>query len=326
MNYHLLLNKLKESIVLATTLSELLLTNQRNLGTSPSEIDLLRVTLYRRTLLISEALSKLLPLSKTEDFSLSSIGSLTRVLVESYRPFYYLIIENIKDEERDFRYLLFEIYLLIERRNMIEAIRNGNKHPDLQTELVDRKQKIINHSYYTKFLRNTKNSEHIYGTLVQSIEDTEKDGPKKNIEFSKGFTDLLANCKGCFKNDKTILLERLATYELYEPFSDEEKKKIGNRFEKFFNKLMSNYVHSSAFAISMEHDSNFQLNQEVELFLNQMVSCCIFYIIRATQDLLELCQLSQNNDLIQECEKAEDGALVFLSILIGKCTSAETNP
>ncbi len=50
MDYHLLSNKLKESIVLATTLSELLLNNQKNLGTSPSDIDRLRVTLYRRTI------------------------------------------------------------------------------------------------------------------------------------------------------------------------------------------------------------------------------------------------------------------------------------
>lgn len=325
MNYHLLSNKLKESIVLATTLSELLLTNQINLCTSPSIIEPLRVPLYRRILLISEALSKLLPVSKTEDFSLTSIGSLTRVLVESYRPFYYLTIENIKEEEREFRYLLFEVYLLIERRNMIEAIRNGNNYPDLQTDLVETKKKIRNNSYYNKIL-TTKNSEHIYGPLVQSIEDTEKDGSKKNIEFSQGFRDRLATRKGCFKNDQTILLERLATYEINEPFSDEEKKMIGNRFDKFFNKLMSNYVHSSAFAISMERDSNFQLNQEVENFLNQMVSCCIFYLITATHDLLKLCQLSQNNDLIQECEKAEDGASVFLSILTKRCTSAETNP
>ena len=121
-------------------------------------------------------------------------------------------------------------------------------------------------------------------------------------------------------------MERLATYEINEPFSDEEKKMMGNRFDKFLNKLMSNYVHSSAFAISMERDSNFQLNQEVENFLNQMISCCIFYLITATHDLLKLCQLSQNNDLIQECEKAEEGALVFLSILRGRCTSVETNP
>ncbi|MEP6486909.1 hypothetical protein NDI43_11625 [Microcoleus vaginatus GB2-A3] len=323
MHYHLLSNKLKESIVLATTLSELLLNNQRNLATIPSEIDLLRVTLYRRTILISEAISQLLPISKTENFSFTSIASLTRVLVESYRPFYYLTIENIKDEERDFRYLLFEVYLLIERRNMIEAIRNGNQHPDLQTELVESKQKIINHPYY-KFLRNTKNSEHIYRKLVQSIEDTKKDGPKKNKEFSKGFMEILG--KGCFKNDKTILLERLATYEFNDPLSDEEKKMMGNRFDNFFNKLMSNYVHSSAFAISMEHSSNFKLNGEVELYLNPMISCCIFYLITATHDLLKLCQLSQNNDLIQECEKAEEGGLVFLTILRGRCTSVETNP
>lgn len=322
MDYHLLSNKLKKSIVLATTLSELLLNNQKNLGTSPSEIDLLRVTLYRRTILISEAISKLLPVSETENFSLASIGSLTRVLVESYRPFYYLTIENIKEEEREFRYLLFEVYFFIERRYMIEAIRNGNNYPDLQTDLVESKKKIRNHSYY-KFL-STTNSKHIYGTLVQSIEDTEKHG---NKEFSKTFSmDTLAKCKGCFKNDKTILLERLATYEINEPFSDEEKKKRENRFDNFFNKLMSNYVHSGAFAISMERDSNFKLNREVKDFLNQMVSCCIFYLIIATLDLLELCQLSQNNDLIQECEKTKDGAFVFLSILRGMCTSAETNP
>ncbi|MEG4963513.1 MULTISPECIES: hypothetical protein [unclassified Microcoleus] len=321
MDYHLLSNKLKESIVLATTLSELLLNNQKNLGTSPSEIDLLRVTLYRRTLLISEAISKLLPVSETENFSVASIGSLTRVLVESYRPFYYLTIENIKEEERDFRYLLFKVYFFIERRYMIEAIRNGNNYPDLQTDLVESKKKIRNHSYY-KFL-STKNSQHIYGTLVQSIEDTEKNGNKKNIEFSQGFMERLTRWKGCFKTDQTILLERLATY-VSVPFSDKEEK-IGNRFDKFFNKLMSNYVHSSAFAISMEHSSNFQLNEEVKFYLNQMVSCCIFYIIIATLDLLELCQLSQNNDLIQECEKAKDGTFVFLDILIGRCTSAETN-
>jgi chemotaxis regulatin CheY-phosphate phosphatase CheZ len=323
MDYHLLSNKLKESIVLATTLSELLLTNQISLCTSPSIIDPLRVPLYRRILLISEAISKLLPVSNAENFSFTSIASLTRVLVESYRPFYYLTIENIKEEERDFRYLLFEVYLLIERRNMIEAIRNGNPHPDLQTELVESKQKIINHPYY-KFLRNTKNSEHIYRKLVQSIEDTKKDGPKKNKEFSKGFMDILG--KGCFKNDYTILLERLATYEINEPFSDEEKKMMGNRFDKFLNKLMSNYVHSSAFAISMENGSNFQLNDEAEVYLNPMISCCIFYLFTATHDLLKLCQLSQNNDLIQECEKAEEGGLVFLSILTGRCTSVETNP
>jgi len=71
MDYHLLSNKLKESIVLATTLSELLLTNQINLYTSPSIIDPLRVPLYRRILLISEAISKLLPVSETEYFSLA---------------------------------------------------------------------------------------------------------------------------------------------------------------------------------------------------------------------------------------------------------------
>jgi len=57
-----------------------------------------------------------------------------------------------------------------------------------------------------------------------------------------------------------------------------------------------------------------------------MISCCIFYLITATHDLLKLCQLSQNNDLIQECEKAEEGGLVFLTILRGRCTSVETNP
>jgi hypothetical protein len=324
MNYQLLSKNFKKSIIVAMDLDKLLFN--KIINSCQSKIDLLRMTLYRRIILISENLYKLLPVDETEYFSLTSIGSLTRVLVESYRPFYYLTIEDITDEERDFRYLIFEVYLLIERRNMIQAIRNtSNRDPVLETELAGIKQKIINHSFYI-FLSKSKNNKSIYCTLFQSIEDTVKEGPKKNIGFSKGLTEKIQQWKGCLKDDETILVERLAIYNL----SDEERNKIKNRFDNFFSKLMSNYVHSSAFAISMEHDSNFKLNQEVEHYINQMVSCCIFYLITATHDLLQLCQLSQENDLlqnlIQECEKAEDGAGVFLSILVGNSTSAETNP
>jgi hypothetical protein len=327
MNYKLLSRYLEQSISVALKLIDLLFINQGSscISGSQNEIDKLRITLYHRIVLISESLLKLLPISPEERFSLTSIGSLTRVIVESYRPFYYLTIEDIKGEERDFRYLLFEVYLLIERRNMIEAIKKGSKDPVLEAELVDMKQKIINHSYY-QFLSNAEKIKTIYDELCQSIRDSEKDGPKRNIGFANGFMDKLVQRNGCCKDDKTILLERLAVYKSSGTFSNEERNNMGDRFNKFFSKLMSNYVHSSAFAISMEHDSNFQLNQEVENYLNQMVSCCIFYVVTATYDLLNLYSLSEKDTLTIECEETEKGVFFFLAILTGNSTSAETQP
>ncbi|MBD2006497.1 MULTISPECIES: hypothetical protein [Cyanophyceae] len=323
MDYNSLLACFKSSILLTDKINTFLSNNQQKQSVTQSKIDKLRIILYRRMAQISLSIYKLLPVSEEEYFSLTSIASLTRVLIESYKPFYYLTIENIPDEEREFRYSFFEASLLIERHNMLQGIANTSEDPRLKPELINKKQEIINLPYY-KNLTGTTKIPTIYQSVFQSLRDTEMAGPKKTPGFGIDLMRKLAR-NGCYKNDNDIFLERLE-YELSKTFSDEEEKHLKSRFDKFFTKLMSNFVHSSAFAISMECDSNFQLDQEVKNYLSQMISCCIFYLNIATYDLINLYQIPLDDALNQELKKAMEGSSVFLSILTGKATSDAGNP
>jgi len=333
MNYDLLLAYFNSSISLAERAIVLLSESQQDSTIRPSNVNELTIGFARRIVLISKALEKLLPASKEDYFSFPSVGSLTRVLIESYRPFYCLYVENVTDEEKKFRGLIFfELYPLIEQKSMVKALSN-NEDLEIIDELKKMIQKIINDPYY-KTLSSIvsqgkgENLLPLYKAIVNSMQKLEKD--KEEI-LSNTFMDKIVKSNGCPKNDQTIFLERLLNYTDCPTSGTEEtfnsrfnKERIENKFNKFFNKLMSNCVHSGAFSIEIEIKSDFKTDENVRHWLIQMIACCVFYLVTVICDVIEWCPSPDQNPLREECREIDKGAEVFLRVLTGN-SSAEIN-
>ncbi|MEW6497777.1 MAG: hypothetical protein AB1589_35530 [Cyanobacteriota bacterium] len=305
MNYETLLTSFESSISVASQLIDFLYSDQKKSHEieHKSEIDTIRIFLYHRIVLISKAAFGLLPNSDKEFFSLTAVGSLTRTLAESYRPFYYLTIEDIEDEERNLRLLIFKAYELIECSNMGEALGGATRKPNIESELANIKQKIEENTFFKKLRKQTQT---IYGSIYHSITD--------NREFSKVLRDKIVEKNGCYKDNETIYTERLIKSNAK---SLPNEQKIKQRFKQFFYKFFSNYVHSSAFCIAQEIQSNFKVNDEVGHFLKIIISFEIFCLNIAIEDIFNLFPLAANNSLVQEYKKSMEGMLLFIYHLTG---------
>lgn len=118
--------------------------------------------IYAKIATHSVALLKLIPESSLfklpnnfEVWDVSSLAVLVRALMETYYVFHYLIIEEIPEEELEFRFILWHLHAESERLRMLKAIGSTNpKIGTVEKDIAALKAKLLQNSFYL-----TKNSD-----------------------------------------------------------------------------------------------------------------------------------------------------------------------
>lgn len=112
--------------------------------------------IYTKIATHSIAILKLIPESSLFElpenykvWDISSLAVIVRALIETYNVFYYLIIDEISEEELDFRYLVWHLHSESERLRMLKTI--GSKNPAIQTiekDIASYKEKLLKNTIY----------------------------------------------------------------------------------------------------------------------------------------------------------------------------------
>ncbi|MDZ8067979.1 MAG: DUF5677 domain-containing protein [Nostoc sp. DedQUE08] len=235
----------------------------------------LRIRILYIMKLRSETIFKILPqsINANVSFDFPSVAILTRSLIEAYRVFYYLTSEaNINDSEFELRYLIFEAYNIFEREKMLKSME--------AEELIDEKPKIFEEELQKlKFQIESNN----FYKQIKSIsqENTKYKLLRDKALFSQGFKNELINFKGCFIKDKEVVLKRLIEKE---PELQKSQTTIEYRYEYLY-KLLSNYVHISAYSIS-ELPNYSYFKDEFYAEILKTILCTVFYLYVAIEDIL----------------------------------------
>jgi len=139
--------------------------------------------IFYKIYLTSIALLKLLPhscyyspLPYPELWDLSSVATLTRSLTETYHTFFYIAIEQINDDESNFRRLLWEYHDICQRFRILN--KNPVKSPripKIEKSKREHKERLINNTFFKTLSKN----------LRKKIKDGQKEIYLENIEISK---------------------------------------------------------------------------------------------------------------------------------------------
>lgn len=112
--------------------------------------------IFAKLTMHSIAISKLLPNTKLYEipsnfkiWDISSLAVIVRALIETYNVFYYLIIEEVDESEKEFRYLIWHLHSESERLKMLKSI--GSKNPaisEIENEIRQFREKLLENEYY----------------------------------------------------------------------------------------------------------------------------------------------------------------------------------
>lgn len=131
-DYSELLNIFKSSLILTNKVFNYLDGNFHKLNAKNK----LRHHILYRIKSTSTTIFHILPQDiNTQIFvDITSSAILTRNIMESYKTFYYLTSDDINESEFQFRFIMFEIYDILERQEMIRRLKATElKEPGEQT-------------------------------------------------------------------------------------------------------------------------------------------------------------------------------------------------
>lgn len=80
---------------------------------------------------------------------ISSLAVLVRALIETYNVFFYLIIDELDENELDFRFLLWHLHSECERLRMLKLI--GSTNPiiaDVEKDIENYREKLLNNDFF----------------------------------------------------------------------------------------------------------------------------------------------------------------------------------
>lgn len=269
--------------------------------------------MLHKNILTALTISNILEKHQQQSFDFNSIVNLTRNVLHSFKPYYYLTVENISEEEYEVRYLLYNAYALVEQINMADYLKCDIQN--LELELGNIKQKIEQNKFFQS-LRTNRDT--IYSTLHHTI--------TANTTFSKSFREDLVKKEGCFLDDASIFTKFFLDLDYVKealqnnPQASEELKGC----YKYFYKYLSNYVHSSAFSSAQLSDSRMGLNK-LDFFIEIIISCNIFYLSLAVDNALEKCNCgNQSDNQINTFRNNFSGILPYTNFMLGLIQKSET--
>ncbi len=300
---------LETTITVGSSVIDYLRENQDDLHKTDDKHKLcnFRIMFYKNIINLAKSF-KVLSSSEEKSFSILALGSLTRAVFEAYRPFYYLTIDNVDKNYQNFRMLIFQAYGYIENANLIKSINGDISKTEIESNLKNIKKQIRKNIFFKTL---TDESDIPEKPVYTSFTGHDKD----NEEFSDRLKLKIVSADGCFKDLKKIISERVKMLNL-EIINDVEVKDLEIRFDKFFYKLFSNYVHSSAFAIALiQHDDFELIKQESDI----MISSVIFCLCLAIEDISNLYpSIEEITNSSEFQESLLEGSLLFLGNLLGR--------
>lgn len=111
--------------------------------------------IFTKIVLTLRAILKLLPKSSfdkngnLEVWDISSVNSLTRSLIDTYNVLFYLTVDNIPKNEKEFRFALWKYHSEKERLKMLELIPYQNqKLQSLRNEINDLRNELLESAFY----------------------------------------------------------------------------------------------------------------------------------------------------------------------------------
>ncbi|MEN8191861.1 MAG: methionyl-tRNA formyltransferase [Bacteroidota bacterium] len=112
--------------------------------------------IFAKLTMHSIAITKFLPNTKLYEipsnfkiWDLSSLAVIVRALIETYNIFYYLIIDEVDESEKEFRYIIWHLHSESERLRMLKSIGSTNSAiPEIENEIRQLKEKLLENEYY----------------------------------------------------------------------------------------------------------------------------------------------------------------------------------
>jgi hypothetical protein len=129
----------------------------------------------------SIAILKLLPNSKLFElpnnfrvWDISSLAVLVRALIDTYNSFYYLIIDEVDENELNFRYLLWHNHSENERLRMLRSLGSVNAGiKEIEKKIEDYKEKLLSNTFYNGLVSGREKTQFRKGEVGISLTNSQ---------------------------------------------------------------------------------------------------------------------------------------------------------
>jgi len=145
-------------------------------GRNTSERGYYGSIIFSKLCLSAIAVQKFLPESKhfskynnLEIWDLHSICTLIRTIIDSYNMFFYLLIDDINNDEFNFRVLLWKLHSECERFRFLKLLEStSNKIGDIKNDITTLRSDLINNNYF-QLLKDKEKAGFLSGRRCFSI-------------------------------------------------------------------------------------------------------------------------------------------------------------
>jgi len=110
------------------------------------------------------------PIRKKLIWDISSTATLTRTIVDAYMIFFYLIVDEVENSEKEFRFILWKLHAECERLNMLQSI--GSTDPrlsDLKAEIESLQGQLKVNQFFQSLLLPQQQEKYLKGRYHRHI-------------------------------------------------------------------------------------------------------------------------------------------------------------